>query len=188
MLLTNAKDLKAKNIMLACSDPTVFEDWEKAELYDPSPSKIDGDSVVYKSREFNPRQYMRGIGRCTIADLGMACIGKTHEGFIQPDVYRAPEVMLCMPWNSAADIWNVGVMVCTANLQFARRTLMLNRRSQIWDLFEGEHMFHPEGSDRKLSDARMLAEIIALLGPPPRDFLQRADETLAYWNHDGTSR
>lgn len=48
-------------------------------------------------------------------------------------------------------------------------------------------MFHPGGSDRKLSNARMLAEMIALLGVPSRQFLQRADETLAYWHHDGGS-
>lgn len=46
-------------------------------------------------------------------------------------------------------------------------------------------MFHPRGSDRKLSNARILGEMIALLGPPPSYFLCRADETLAYWNHDG---
>ncbi|RDL37342.1 uncharacterized protein BP5553_04775 [Venustampulla echinocandica] len=160
-------DIQAKNIMLSCSDPTVFEEWDAAERGEPSPRKVDGDRVIYKSRDFDLRKYMRGIGRCVIADLGMARIGRQHEGFIQPDVYRAPEVMLCMPWNSAADIWNVGVMV--------------------WDLFEEEHMFHPGGSDRKQSNARMLAEMIALLGPPPRDFLPRADETLAYWNHEGKS-
>lgn len=98
--------------MLSCSDPTVFEQWEKAEREEPSPRKVDGDRVIYKSRDFDLRKYMRGIGRCMIADLGMARIGRQHEGFIQPEVYRAPEVMLCMPWNSAADVWNVGVMVC----------------------------------------------------------------------------
>jgi hypothetical protein len=46
-------------------------------------------------------------------------------------------------------------------------------------------MFSPGGDDRKISNARMLGEMIALLGPPPREFLQRADETLAYWNHEG---
>jgi serine/threonine-protein kinase SRPK3 len=46
-------------------------------------------------------------------------------------------------------------------------------------------MFSPGGDDRKMSNARMLGEMIALLGPPTREFLQRADETLAYWNHEG---
>jgi serine/threonine-protein kinase SRPK3 len=99
--------------MIACSDSTVFEEWEKAEQEEPSPRKVDGNQVIYKSRDFDLRKSLRGIGRCMIADLGMARIGKQHEGFIQPEIYRAPEVMLCMPWDSAADIWNVGVMVCT---------------------------------------------------------------------------
>lgn len=47
-------------------------------------------------------------------------------------------------------------------------------------------MFHPGGDDRKKTNARVLAEMIALLGPPPEDFLRRADETLAYWSHKGT--
>lgn len=84
------------------------------EEEEPSPRKVDGDQVIYKSRQdFALRKYPQAIGPCMIADLGMARIGKQHEGFIQPEIYRAPEVMLCMPWGSAADIWNIGVMVCT---------------------------------------------------------------------------
>jgi len=41
-------------------------------------------------------------------------------------------------------------------------------------------MFSPGGDDRKISNARMLGEMIAFLGPPSREFLKRADETLAY--------
>jgi serine/threonine-protein kinase SRPK3 len=110
-LLTQAADLQAKNIMLSCSNPSIFDSWEKSEIDEPAPRKVDGNRVIYKSREFNLRRDMRSVGRCMITDLGMARIGVEHEGFIQPEVYRAPEVMLCMPWTSAADIWNVGVMV-----------------------------------------------------------------------------
>lgn len=110
-VLTQAVDLQAKNIMLSCSDSSVFDSWEKSEIDEPAPRKVDGNRVIYKSREFNLRRDIRGIGRCIITDLGMARIGVQHEGFIQPEIYRAPEVMLCMPWISAADIWNVGVMV-----------------------------------------------------------------------------
>ena len=110
-LLTQATDLQAKNIMLSCSDASVFESWEKSEIDEPAPRKEDGNRVIYKSREFNLRRDMRAIGRCMITDLGMARIGVQHEGFIQAEIYRAPEVMLCMPWTSVADIWNIGVMV-----------------------------------------------------------------------------
>lgn len=48
-----------------------------------------------------------------LADFGEACIGdKEHEGLIQPDLYRAPEVVLGMKWTPKVDIWNVGVLVC----------------------------------------------------------------------------
>jgi serine/threonine-protein kinase SRPK3 len=103
--------------MICCSDAPVFEEWEQEELDEPSPRKIDGDRVIYKSREFNLRRSLRGVGRCVIADFGMARIGNEHQGFIQPEAYRAPEVMLCMPWKSPADIWNLGVMVRSQHLQ-----------------------------------------------------------------------
>jgi hypothetical protein len=55
-LITNL-DLQAKNIMIAFSDPTVFEEWERAEQEEPSPRKVDGDQVIYKSRDFVLRKY-----------------------------------------------------------------------------------------------------------------------------------
>lgn len=30
------------------------------------------------------------------------------KGNIQPNIYRAPEVLFEMPWGFTADIWNVG--------------------------------------------------------------------------------
>ena len=96
-LLTQAADLQAKNIMLSCSDSSVFGLWEKSKIDEPAPRKVDGNRVIYESPEFNLRRDIRGIGRCMITDLGMARIGVQHEGFKQPEVYRAPEVILCMP-------------------------------------------------------------------------------------------
>ena len=115
--------------MLSCSDPTVFQEWEKAEQDEPIPRKIDGERVVYKSREIDLPKYARAIGGRMISDFGMARIGDEQEGLIQPDVYRAPEVMLCMPWSSATDIWNVGVMVCIRSHSglFARSSILGTR-------------------------------------------------------------
>lgn len=47
-----------------------------------------------------------------LCDFGDARIGNVHEGLIQPDIYRAPEVILAKKWTSKVDIWNVGVLVC----------------------------------------------------------------------------
>lgn len=47
-----------------------------------------------------------------LSDFGEARLGDVHNGLIQPDIYRAPEVILGMSWTSKVDIWNVGVLVC----------------------------------------------------------------------------
>lgn len=36
-----------------------------------------------------------------------------------------------------------------------------------------------------LNDAHHLAAMTALLGPPPREFLERSEETSKYWSEDG---
>ena len=81
-----------------------------------------------------------------------------HNHDAQPNVYRSLEVMLKVEWSYAIDIWNVGVMVClqfsspsylTFSLQsiklFETTRLTARCTPQIWDLFEGKHLFH--GSD-----------------------------------------
>jgi serine/threonine-protein kinase SRPK3 len=68
-----------------------------------------GDAIVYKSRRFkNPRVY----GYPVLCDLGQAQDGTlVHNEDIQPEVYRAPEVILEQEWSYSVDIWNLGVMV-----------------------------------------------------------------------------
>lgn len=46
-----------------------------------------------------------------LSDFGEARLGDVHDGSIQPDIYRAPEVILGMSWTSKVDIWNVGALV-----------------------------------------------------------------------------
>lgn len=42
-----------------------------------------------------------------------------------------------------------------------------------------------DAEDQFLSDAHHLAAMIALLGPPPREFLDRSQESLEYWDEHG---
>lgn len=51
---------------------------------------------------------------------------------------------------------------------------------QPMDLFK---IYDPE--DNFLNDAHHLAAMIALLGPPPREFLDRSEECLKYWDENG---
>ena len=51
------------------------------------------------------------FGPLMICDYGTAVIGEKHAGDVMPGVYRAPEIILGMEWDSKIDIWSVGVMV-----------------------------------------------------------------------------
>jgi hypothetical protein len=106
-------DLKADNLMLHVADPSILEDFEKAELAHPSPMKAIGDThVVYRSRTF--RKPKNGEwGDPVLCDFGEARIGQVQQTgpFIQPHIYRAPEVTLEMEWVPPVDIWNVAALV-----------------------------------------------------------------------------
>ncbi|KAG6069688.1 hypothetical protein E4U16_007491 [Claviceps sp. LM84 group G4] len=147
-------DIKENNILLE-ADEAVFRAFEQAELDEPCPRKELDGRTIYESRELN---IPRVIGAPVLCDFGSAIPlddGTDRWKKIQPDVYRAPEVILDIPWTSSVDIWNVGCM--------------------IWDAFEGEHLFTGHDSEFKTYQSRAhLAEMIALLGPPPPTLLARA--------------
>ncbi|KAJ5800387.1 uncharacterized protein N7518_002455 [Penicillium psychrosexuale] len=75
---------------------------------------------------------------------------------IQPNYYRAPEVVLGYGWDFSADIWNFGVLV--------------------WNIIEGTELFtQVEDANGRYDAKSHLAEMIALLGPPPKGVIERAD-------------
>ncbi|MCJ1473818.1 hypothetical protein MMC13_002469 [Lambiella insularis] len=157
-------DIKADNILQEIEDLSILEDFEKAELEDPSPRKIDGDRVIYKTRKF---RYPKVFGNPVLCDFGYARYGNVdNDDDIQPAIYRAPEVILTINWSYSVDIWNVGVM--------------------IWDLFEKEHMFNGiDPADKEYSERFHLAEMIAYLGPPPPEFVKRSRFYSEYFDEDG---
>ncbi|TFY69311.1 hypothetical protein EVJ58_g489 [Rhodofomes roseus] len=84
---------------------------------------------------------------------------------IQPYQYRAPEMILDMPWDHKADSFNVGVLVSYALRRIRERSLTASV-PQIWDLFENDNLFEPTGgSQNKQNNIYHLAHMIALLGP-----------------------
>ncbi|KAL4770116.1 putative serine/threonine-protein kinase [Aspergillus nidulans var. acristatus] len=73
---------------------------------------------------------------------------------IQPDHYRAPEVILGCSWDSKVDIWNFGVL--------------------LWNSLVSEELFQQVYDTNGHYNANsQLAEMIALLGPPPSALLRR---------------
>ncbi|KAH7200408.1 serine threonine protein kinase, CMGC group [Fusarium oxysporum] len=144
-------DIKGDNIMFGIYDDSVFTAFEEEELSGPTPRKEVDGRTIYISRELRkPKDY----GAPVLCDFGSAVPGDIeHCEDIQPDIYRAPEVILQAPWSYKVDIWNAGCM--------------------IWDVFEGRHMFTGHDPEfRKYRSRAHLAEIIALLGQPPSEVLQ----------------
>ncbi|KAB8205359.1 kinase-like domain-containing protein [Aspergillus parasiticus] len=122
--------------------------------------------IIYQSRRFHRKKgWNKYFGMPILCDLGEARIGDVHIGVIQPDLYRAPEVVLGVEWTSKVDIWNVGVL--------------------IWDLFEDDHLFDGRGPDGKHSDAQLLAEMMSILGPPSTNFLNKSSRSGEFWNDRG---
>ncbi|MCJ1255267.1 hypothetical protein MMC24_003083 [Lignoscripta atroalba] len=155
-------DISPNNILLGAEDAAVFSKVELAELENPSPRKVRADRVIHLS-------YTMPIthGAPVISDFGAACLGEPGQkqsGDVMPGVYRAPEIVVGIAWNSKIDIWSVGVM--------------------IWDLFEGSRLFYAV-KDGHLDDERHLAEMVSLMGPPPKEFLRRSDKCRQYWDSAG---
>ncbi|CAK3877905.1 kinase [Lecanosticta acicola] len=156
-------DLQASNIHFRVGDDSIFDDFAEAEMDNPIPRKVDGDRVIYESRGL---KMPKKTGPPVLCDFGEARLGRSsYTDDIQPYVYRAPEVILDIPWSYEVDIWNVGVM--------------------IWDLFEGRHLFRARGPNGARSSEYHLAEMVAILGLPPAEYLRRTPTSRKYFDDHG---
>ncbi|KAK4694679.1 hypothetical protein P7C71_g2950, partial [Lecanoromycetidae sp. Uapishka_2] len=160
---TGPADLHASNVHLKIEEDSILKEYEMAELRTPSARKLDGDRVVYESRGL---RFTKNAGRPMLCDFGEARSGEeTCTDNIQPFVYRAPEIILHIPWTYSVDIWNIAVMV--------------------WNMFENKDLFNAEDGNGKRSNLHHMAEMVALLGPPRLDYLQRTETSWDYFNHNG---
>ncbi|RDH27928.1 kinase-like domain-containing protein [Aspergillus welwitschiae] len=156
-------DIQERNVMMGIEDTSILSHFEEEEKVNPSPRKIAGDREIYASRKLRKTKQH---GRPTLCDFGQARFGSNfYIGDIQPYIYRAPEVILRMPWNEKVDIWNVGVLT--------------------WDIFQEGHLFYARDPNRNPSDAHHLAEMIALMGPPPKKMVQNSDYAPKFFDGEG---
>ena len=80
---------------------------EEDEISNPAPRKQLADRTIFVTRAMPLTS-----GEPVLADLGEARLAKGKQtGLIMPSVYRAPEVMLGMYWDSKVDIWGLGQTV-----------------------------------------------------------------------------
>ncbi|KAB8223343.1 kinase-like domain-containing protein [Aspergillus novoparasiticus] len=96
-------------------DDASLKDIEDQEAQDPNISIISNSGVhVYPSRE--PFLELGGIPILT--DFGQLRDddGRINRDWIMPDLYRAPEVFLQIPWTFQVDMWSVGVKMLIKKL------------------------------------------------------------------------
>jgi len=158
-------DINPGNIMLTVDDDTILENFEKAEAENPSPSKVTDDTrTIYSSREL-PHPTGGLWGQPVLCDFGEARIGDSHSGLIQPELYRAPEIIFEMEWGSKVDIWSVATLV--------------------WDLFEDEHLFDARDNEGNPSETHHVSEMVAYLGMPPLEYTQSNHMTKKVFDKQG---
>ncbi|CZT11199.1 related to protein kinase [Rhynchosporium graminicola] len=145
-------------------DSSIVEQLDRKEIAASSLCKTVNGYNLYRSVNFGiPKTF----GRPILCDFSLARNGQVeHCHDIQPDPYRAPEVILEMPWTYGVDKWNIGVMV--------------------WDMFENRRLFDGLDPDTgKYGNRFHLASIVGLLGPPPLEFLQRSEYSSVYFDDQG---
>ncbi|KAL4803101.1 kinase-like domain-containing protein [Aspergillus unguis] len=163
-------DLNCSNVLMSFENDDVLPAFLEAKQ--PMEYKIDpetGRTIYLCHNNFAPLEdkgiksmipHLADFGNAIILDDGPIEDGKPLETVglypIHPDHYRAPEVILGFGWGFQADIWNLGVM--------------------IWNPIGPKNLFRQAQDDRGQYDAKAhLAEMIALLGPPPERLLTRAN-------------
>ncbi|KAI8943645.1 hypothetical protein NX059_001630 [Plenodomus lindquistii] len=158
-------DINPSNIMLTIEDESILHRFEEEEAESPSSAKvIDEARSIYGTRKLGlPRGNL--FGRPVLCDFGEARIGERHTGYIQPDLYRAPEVLFEMEWTSSVDIWSVATLT--------------------WDLFENKHLFKATNENEDLCATHYIAEMVGYLGLPPQELMSRSDITKKVFDEQG---
>ncbi|OIW03375.1 hypothetical protein TanjilG_31822 [Lupinus angustifolius] len=100
---------------------------------------------------------VKSYSRCEVKviDLGSSCFETDHlSSYVQSRSYRAPEVILGLPYDKKIDIWSLGCILaelCTGNV-----------------LFQND------------SPATLLARVIGIIGPIDQSMLAKGRDTYKY--------
>lgn len=174
-------DLKPDNIMMGLGDdPNAVLDKFAAHQHANPPARKTPDSrdghIIYKSSSdlLLVGENDKGnsitdavLASAKITDIGLAewgDQGPQHKA-IQSNAFTCPEVLLGSGWSYPADIWNLGAM--------------------MWDLIEMQGLFdHINTAPGKYHANEHLALMICLLGPPPKELLDRGLKTCNYFDYD----
>eukprot|EP01116_Phalansterium_solitarium_P010489 TRINITY_DN2530_c0_g1_i1.p1 TRINITY_DN2530_c0_g1~~TRINITY_DN2530_c0_g1_i1.p1 ORF type:complete len:616 (-),score=146.60 TRINITY_DN2530_c0_g1_i1:54-1901(-) len=105
---------------------------------------------------------IKSFSRCEvkIIDFGSSCFTRDHlSSYVQSRSYRAPEVMLGLPYDEKIDIWSLGCIIA--------------------ELWTGKVLFLNE------SIPTLLARIIGMFGPFDSELLKKARYASKYFDDSG---
>ncbi|CAK1361676.1 unnamed protein product [Cercospora beticola] len=157
-------DLSPQNVLMQAEHEDIFKDIEAAEISNRSPSvqKVERNVI------FQSQQPLVGISTYPVlTDFGqMRRAGPNNTDCIMADIYRAPEVLLKLPWSHPVDLWSLGVMTL--------------------ELLEGKNLFKPiDHVHRQYVLPLALAQYIGYLGPPPLRILRDSPVMAEYFDSQG---
>lgn len=119
-----------------------------------------------------------------LADFGQAAYFPKRDGEhseAQLPTMRAPEVVLGLPWDTKADIWNLACFVSVSVLIFGWYLIHLVK---VWETFEARWMFHGQLSNEQEYSAKgHLSEMVYYLGPAPETLVSR--QIVRYLDSEG---
>ncbi|KAK3113767.1 hypothetical protein LTR53_008600 [Teratosphaeriaceae sp. CCFEE 6253] len=156
-------DISPANVLTKAEDDTDFQLIEAAESQHPDTPVLDGEYPVYRSREA-PTVV---VGYPYLTDFGTARLADPiNTGWCMPDLYRAPEILLGLPWSFPVDVWSIGVITL--------------------QLLEGRNVFYAtDPRDRKYVLPLALAQYISYMGLPPPEMIQKSPSCQRYFDENG---
>ncbi|KAK0611714.1 kinase-like domain-containing protein [Immersiella caudata] len=173
-------DIKPQNILL--ETPLIDKMFEHArsevftsklpslappnDFYRPSEQLSSGEEDLATATDISVR----------LADFGTASWTDKHlTDWIQPQMLRAPEVILGVEWDSKVDIWNAG-----QNIPLSTTTT-----TAIWELAEGSLVFDGTWTSTAPYTAEAhLAQMEAVLGRMPKSLLARSKHRDLFFDHE----
>ncbi|KAL2010521.1 hypothetical protein VTN00DRAFT_6328 [Thermoascus crustaceus] len=161
-------DIKPDNILVGFENDQVLLDHIEKALQNPPPTKHTPYRTIYKSNNdfgtlLGPPKQLQ------IADFGLCFWADSvhpRQPLGQANRFKAPEAILRAPWSYSVDIFNLGVT--------------------LWNMLENRMLFW--GRDPRTgrySELCHVAEMIAVLGPPPRALLERSKRAKRYFRENG---
>ncbi|KAI1428423.1 kinase-like domain-containing protein [Xylaria sp. FL1777] len=164
-------DIKPQNILIETSEINEMFQYAPSEIFSPLYPSHDPPTDYYMKSE----QFISGEEELEVADVSIrltdfgtaSWVDKHLTEWIQPQMLRAPEVMLGAPWDHKVDIWNLGLI--------------------IWELVRGKLVFDGQAiAVSAYSSQAHLAQMKAILGTFPKTLLNRSESRHIFFEADVT--